>query len=247
MDRRRKTFSILGIALYFLGILLALLLCGWHGWGAAEATILNEYPPQAKLKSLQCPLMVAATETSSISASFDNPTGETIYPVISTIITRPSYPSLDQVRLTIEPGETKVLTWPIDSGNVTFHWLILAIVFESQQGDYPAHLAQCNIMVSRLPFLSGKAAFITMFASAIGLIIAGAACWLFAASPLRGLKANATRACRTLTVVILLDMVCVPLRWWGPGIFLSMISLLMGGVIITNFVLFPTDTDRAET
>ena len=85
MELRGKSISIPGIVIYVIGILLGLGLCGWSTWGEIEATLLVFHTGEGLIQ-LHCPLMLDSIETGSVSASFDNPTGEVIHPTVSAVI-----------------------------------------------------------------------------------------------------------------------------------------------------------------
>jgi hypothetical protein len=246
MNRHLKMFSILGLVLYITGVLLALFLCGWFGWGELEADMMDSRQPRPILKSLQCPLMMAAKETARVSAVFDNPTSEPIDFYVIAEISAAGSPRVESARVPLAPGESSTFESNVGPDNVIFHSLVLFNVYVSMQNDIPPRQAKCGIMVSGFPGLSGKQAFITIYSIILVLIAGGATMWLAGSSPLLGLKRNATQAGGTLTAILLLALFSIPLHWWVLCCLLELFALMMIGIIITHFVLFPTDADRAE-
>jgi hypothetical protein len=64
---------------------------------------------------------------------------------------------------------------------------------------------------------------------------------------LQGLLENATNACAALAVLVVADLLLIFSNWWGLGLLVFLITLMLVVVIITQFILFPTAADRGES
>jgi len=246
MKPPRKTLYIPGALIFSAGILLGLILSGWSLWGQVEAILLVYRTGEQDIVSLQCPVMLASTETGMVSAYFDDPTPEEINPTIQVVIGQVGRSRTISSVLTLAPGEKKQLQWQVGPGDKVFGGLILVNIFETSQRNFPTHQGACGIPVSGLPGLSGKLLFILMFGLSLIAIASGAILWLVGRSPLRGLVENATNACAALAVLVILDMLLALPRWWGLSLILFLVTAMLVVIIITQFMLFPTGADRGE-
>jgi ABC-type multidrug transport system fused ATPase/permease subunit len=243
----RKTLYLPGAFLFTASILLGLVLTGWSLWGQVEASLLVNRSGEQDIASLRCPLMLASTETGSVSAYFNNPTAEVIHPTVQAVIGQESRSRMASSVLTLAPGEKKQLQWQVGPGDRVFGGLILVNLFETSQRNFPTHQGSCGIPVSPFPALSGSQVFIAMFVASLVGLAGGAALWLVGNSRLQGLLENATNACAALAVLVVADLLLIFSNWWGLGLLVFLITLMLVVVIITQFILFPTAADRGES
>jgi hypothetical protein len=242
---RRKLY-IPGAIIFSAGILLGLILSGWSLWGEVEASMLVNRSGEQDIASLRCPLMLASTETGSLSASFDNPTAEVINPTVRAVIGQESQARTVTTVLTLAPGEKKQLQWQVGQDDRVFGGLILVNIFETSQRNFPTHQGSCGIPVSPFPALSGIQGFILMFVTSLVGLSGGAALWLIGNSRLKGLLENVTNASTALAVLVVADLLLIFPNWWGLGLLVFLITVMLVVVIITQFILFPTAADRGE-
>ncbi len=240
MRFRTKFISILGSVFFSSGILLGLILCGLYFWGELEATLLIPRTGEMGLKTLQCPMMITSTESGIVSAAFNNPTREEIKPNIRAFISHLNMERMESTILTLVPGEVRNLQWTVSLDDMVFGRLILVNLYEGPYNDFPSHQASCGILVSKIPGISGKQAFVLTLVTCLLFIGVGAALWIYGNSPLRGLKRNLTEANCALAVIVLAGLASILPRWWGLIGFFTFVALLLIVIIITEFVLFPS-------
>lgn len=245
MKPRRKSIQIPGTVLYSIGILIGLALSGWCLWGEVESALLVFRTGEGGL-TMRCPLMVTVNETGIVSASFDNPTEEVISPTVQAVISHKNMSRTETMVVNLEPGEKKQLQWAVNSDDMIFGGLILVNVFETSQRNFPSHQGSCGVPVARFPGLSGKQVFILMFVTSLIGMAVGAALWVTGSGPLKGLMENATNAGAALAVLVFLDLLLTLPRWWGLSMLIFFIAVMLIFIIFTQFVLFPTKTDRGE-
>jgi hypothetical protein len=242
----RKALYIPGAIVFFAGVLLGLILSGWSLWGQVEASLLVNRSGDQDIASLRCPVMLGSTETGNLSASFDNPTADVISPTVRAVIGQVSQSRTVSTVLTLAPGGKQQLQWQVGPRDKVFGGLILVNLFETSQRDFPSHQGSCGIPVSPFPVLSGLQVFLAMFVASLLGLAGGAALWLAGNSRLQGLLENATNACIALTVFVVADLLLIFPNWWGLGLLVFLITVMLVVVILTQFILFPTAADRGE-
>ena len=246
MKRRQKILSITGILIFLIGIFMGLVLSGWYVWGEAEAALMVSRTGDVTITSLRCPLMLGSTETGLVSAYFNDPTSAVIRPTVQAQISHGTLPRLEKTILTLAPGEMKQLQWQIGPEDRIFRWLILVNVYETSQPDFLSQQGSCGILFSSIPGVSGKVLSILISVmSLLGMII-GLALWTSANTPLRDLVQNATNAMSVLAVIVVLSMLLILPRWWVLSGFFFLAAIMLIGIIITQFVLFPGSGDRGR-
>jgi hypothetical protein len=246
MRPTRKNLYLPGAFLFSAGVLLGLILSGWSLWGQVEATLLVNHTGEQDIAALHCPLMLASTETGSLSASFDNPTQEVINPTVQAVIGQESHARTVTTVLTLAPGGKKQLQWQVGPGDRVFGGLILVNLFETSQRNFPTHQGSCGIPVWPFPTLSGIQVFVAMFVASLVGLASGATLWLAGIPHLKGLAANATNASAALAVLVVADLLLIFPNLWGLSLLVFLITLMLVVVIITQFMLFPTAADRGE-
>ncbi len=242
MKKAKRLFLITAVILYPIGLLIGLALSGWYAWGEVEAALFVSRTGDVTLTTLKCPLILGTAETGTVSASFGNPTPEVINPTIQAQISHGSIPRTEQTVLTLAPGEVKPVQWQVGSADRIFGGLILVNVYQSSQKDFPSGQGSCGILLSPVGRLSGKTMFALMFAAALALMGGGLALWYKANSPLRGMKQTATNAVTTLAVVVGISLLLIFPRWWVLSGFFFFAAIMLIGIILTQFILFPEGT-----
>lgn len=239
---KQKTFFLaaLGIGFFFLGIMLGLALSGGGVWGEIEARLYTSFAATSGLRTLECPLMLAPAESGIVTATFDNPTDELVKPVIRLEVSHPGGARQTSQTLSLAPGAIQTAHWTVGTDDTIFSRLILVSVYQSQYRQLPSRLGSCGILVLGLFGLSGSQTFTLIFAVSILSLIVGGALWLFRMRPLVGLALSMAQAGGLLAVIMLAGMLSSLPRWWGLTLFCLALTVLMIGVIITEFILFPT-------
>ncbi len=238
METPKSKLAIPGLILFFIGILLGMFLNSWADWGEVEAYMLVYRSGELDIASIRCPLMLGSAETGMVSASFDNPTAESINPTVYAVIGRIGQTRTVTTLLTLAPGEKQQLSWKVGAGDKVFGGLILVNIFETSQRNFSTHQGSCGIPVSFFSGLNGMQMFILMAATSLLGILGGAAFWLIAHFPLRGVIESATNAGIALSVFVLVGMLFILPGWWGLGLFSFFVSIMLIVVIVTQFMLF---------
>jgi hypothetical protein len=240
MKKQSFFLAALGIGFFFLGIMLGLALSGGVVWGELEARLYTSFTATSGLRTLECPLMLAPAESGFVTATFDNPTDELVKPVIRLEVSHPGSARQTSQTLSLAPGATHTLNWTVGADDTIFSRLILVSVYQSQYRQLPSRLGLCSILVLGLFGLSGSQTFTLIFAVSILSLMVGGAMWLLRMRSLGGPVLGVTNAGGVLAAIMLAGMLSSLLRWWGLTLFCLALTVLMIGVIITEFILFPT-------
>ena len=238
MKPPRKNLYLPGAILFFVGILLGLILTAWSAWGQIEAYLLVFRSGELDIASIRCPLMLNSNETGLVSATFDNPTAESISPTVFAVIGRIGQVRTETSLLTLAPGEKSLLSWKVGPGDKVFGGLILVNIFETSQRNFLTHQGSCGIPVSFLPGFSGMQEFLFTLATSLLLLIVGATLWVIGHFPLKGVIESATNAGAALAVLVVLGLSSIFPDWWGLGLFCLFASIMLIVVIVTQFMLF---------
>jgi hypothetical protein len=142
--------------------------------------------------------------------------------------------------LFLVPGATQTVHWTVGADDTIFSRLILVSVYQSQYRQLPSRQGYCGIPVLGLFGLSGSQTFTLTFAVSILSLMVGGALWLLRMRSLGGPALGVTNAGGVLAVTVLAGMLSSLPRWWGLTLFCLALTVLMIGVIITEFILFPT-------
>ncbi len=241
MSTSMRVLSNLAIVLFSIGLLLGLALSGWYFWGEAEAALFVSRTGEMTLTTLKCPYMLNRSETGTVSASFKNPTNETIHPTIQAQISHGivGIPRVEETVLDLLPGQVKPVQWHVSAADKIFGVLILVNVYESSQPNTYSGQGSCGILFFPGGTFSGKVLFNFVFIAAFLVMAGGLIFWRGVHPALRGNLEDATNAVTTLAVVVGLALLFILPRLWVLSGFFFFASILLIGVILTQFILFP--------
>ena len=98
---------------------------------------------------------------------------------------------------------------------------------------------KCGILLFSLFGLGGNATFALIFAASLLLVLSGLGLWLTFRKPSNETSKKAVQACIFLVAVTLLALLTALPRLWGLTVFFDAFALIVTGVIIVEFILFP--------
>lgn len=158
---------LISILLFAFGNIISLYFSSNLLWGEMEALI---FAPQADARSLDlsCPLMIAPTETATISTTINNITDQATKPQVNAFFSYQNDAQVNTQTLQLDAYSSQPLQWTVDSSNIVFDRLILVSILQRQYRNLEAHQSQCSIYVFSLFGLSGQNSLMTIFT--IGVI-----------------------------------------------------------------------------
>ncbi len=229
-----------GLILFAGGVVLGITLSGAMVWAEIEAILYDQRSAESSLKTLRCPLMLAEGEPGTITAAFTNSTDVLITATVSAVFSHVGVEITRDEFIPLKPGETQERLWNVGTGELIFRRLILVNILASYQYKLPTQRSTCGILVFNAPGLSGIQTFRIAFGLSTISILLGAGLWFLGNRPLAGLIRSVSSAGAMLGVFVIAAMLTTVPRWWGLTGFFTVGSLLIVGIIITDFILFPS-------
>ncbi len=225
----------LSLVLFSVGILLGTILIAIAVWGDLEATLFNPGIQQdVKLTSLRCPVMITSRETATISARINNSLDSATSFYVRAYFSE-GYVTLMREEISqfsLDPGESRKLEWAVTAEDAAFERIVLAKV--AVRGGYPLPTRQgtCGIVLTGIPFLTGRTLTTIGVALSLICIAAGGVLWVRTHPAMRGVAVQSTRAMGLMTASVIVGLFVGLMGWWVPGIVLLVIILLTTGVLI---------------
>ncbi len=222
-----KSKYTIGSIVFFLGIFIGLALAVAAIWGDFEG--LSYYYTGAtygQFSGLHCPILMTRSETGTITAAFNNSSNQESEPYYEMEIGG-LLPRKFEDQLSVPPHATKSVQWTVDANDIDLGFFIFAKIDILPDAIYSSREATCGIVVLNVPGLTGGQIFaLTFVASLMGMLI-GLGLWEKANKPLMGSSLNQWRAMQAMAISVLLAMFIGFMGWWGPGILLCAITVLL--------------------
>jgi hypothetical protein len=173
MNQRTKNLLLAGALLFTIGAILGIALTAAGVWADLEANFYGfDKISDRQFSTLRCPVLMSSAEAGRVTASFSNPTETRIQPLIRADISSRGLFESQRAQLPLEPGETKSLSWTVDSENIDMGDFIFVKVSQYPASILPAREAVCGIMVVNLLGISGNVIFwLALVASILGMLI----------------------------------------------------------------------------
>ena len=238
MNLKSLLLSWLGALLFLSGVLVGLSLSGAVAWSESEARVYSSFNGEANL-AIECPLIISRSESGVVDVRIVNLTGEEIRPVVTALISHGTVPRQIKQTFPLSSLKSESVQWIVDSSDVIFERVILVNVLQSRYSNNPSRSGSCGILVFSLFDLTGMQTFGLIFAISLTLVFAGGALWLYVRQPLDKLSGNIVQINSVLLAVTILALLSAWARWWGLALFFDALIMLVMGVIITEFILFP--------
>ena len=201
MKETSNIFRILGLGLYTLGVVLGILLIVGMVWADMEATFYNFQKLGDQPLDVTCPVFLTQNEVGIVSIEASNSAEKTINPLVRATFSSRGLFRFEEIRMSIEPGETETLQWNISKDDVALRFFILAKVFILPEYQFSSREGTCGTML--LPFEKGTGMqffLITLSLSLAGLI-GGHLLWRLSNKPLIGRSLEKARAMQFLILI----------------------------------------------
>ena len=238
MKLRSRLISWLGALLFLAGVMIGLSLSAGVLWGEIEARIYSSYSGDQGMR-LECPLMISPAESGTASAVITNPTDEETKPVVNAEISHAHVARRESQMFFLAPGDTGEAQWVVDSSDAIFGNLIIVNILQSRYSTSPSRLGSCGILLFSLFGLTGMQTLGLIFAGSILGILFGGGLWLYTRRALNGFSASIAQPAALLAGITVAALLSSLPRWWGLTLVLDAISVLIIGIILVEFILFP--------
>jgi len=217
---------ILSYAAFFFGITIGFVLSVIAIWNNLEATSYYfrgvKFPP---FPGLRCPLMIAPTETGTVSAVFDNRTDKEDNFSYRAEISRKGV-STRQVegQIAVPPGEERSVQLSIDANDVDLLFFILVKMSVLPTALHKSQEAVCGTMLVNILGLTGtQISTIAVILSFLGMAI-GLGIWHQTDNKS---DSEVPRVVQALGFVVILTLFATAMGWWAPAIVLCVITILL--------------------
>lgn len=230
----------MGVLFYAAGILLSVGLAVVSTWGDLEASLFDPAERAEKANvSLRCPVFITRDEVGEVSAAFTNTGGRPVERTAWAHISEGFVTLMreERVKLPLQPGETKRMSWFVSAEDAAYGFLILVRVSALRQAPLPSQSQACGILVLALPGVSGT--FVTVIWLLLGVvgIAAGLWLWLTASRPFDQRRQGAAAAMVVLAVLVVGALAAGLMGQWVAGVLLLALTALTLIAIVTHFVL----------
>ncbi len=236
MNSRRT----LGVLFYAAGILLSVGLAALSTWGDLEASLFDAAERAEKANvSLRCPVFITREEVGEVSAAFTNTGGRPVERTAWAHISEGFVTLMreERVKLPLQPGETKRMSWFVSAEDAAYGFLILVRVSALRQAPMPSQSQACGILVLDLPGVSGTLVMAIWLLLAVAGIVGGFWLWLAASRPFDPRRQGAAAAMVVLAVLVVAALAAGLLGQWVAGVLFLALTALALIAIVTHFVL----------
>ncbi len=252
MQSGRRGVSLIAAFLFSAGILAGLTLSAGVTWAEVEALLFASHTLENRLATVRCPLALSSAGTGSVEATFSNPSSEASEFTIEIELSQQNGSSRNiSAFFMLEPGEKRSQLWMVGREEMIWGRAILVNIYETHPANLvnvlPSRQGSCGILILGSGKMGGEQAVRWLLFLTITCLLTGAALGTYNRQPLTGVKISAGIASAILAILVLFSLFTALTRWWGLSLFFMMLSLLMIGVVITEFVLFPTEAKQSYT
>lgn len=226
MNVTKPSRKVLGIFLFIAGSLLGALLSGALTWAGLEATTYGFLPPEGdQFDGLICPALMTPHETGTIQLQVKNPSNKEIEPIMRTDISTKGVADTKEEQLTVPPGETRTLSYPINADNIDLGFFIFAKAERFPSYPLPDADATCGIFIVNLPFINGMQLFNIWLGLSLILIPLGLWMWWSSLQP-QG-AGRMVNAAKLLAVIVLASLWFAIQGTWMVGVLLLALTILL--------------------
>lgn len=229
---RSRRLPTVGTALILLGLAALAVLAFVSAWPDMESSVFDASTAlmaDEALSGLRCPTLVTVDERASIGAVFHNPTRREQTFLVRIRISQ-GFVSLwrqDSRTVTLAPGQTRHLAWPITARDAAYGRLIMARVLAMSSADLAARQGHCGVLVLGLRGVAGRYVFGAGLAAAAACLVAGGLAWSTGRRPLRGRRLQAARAVGVVVAILVGSLVCGLHGWWMASHLLLLLAVLV--------------------
>jgi hypothetical protein len=236
--KSKKPLRLAGIILFLAGSLLGVVLFTLMNWAYLEADFYFGFAgkPDKKLTSLRCPLLMTSGETGRVSARLTNTTNKDLAPIIRTEFSENNFIAIDEKPYQLAAGETRRLSWNVNSDNLAFGHLVLARVHVANTYTLPSYGNACGTVMLDVPGVTGSQLFIIWLAFVLAAMTLGWILWLAGNRPILSEAISVTRAMVLFTVATLLGLAFGIIGEWLGGLFCLVACVLLFISVLGQYI-----------
>ena len=227
MKAQSNVSRSVGFALYAFGVVLGLALILGMVWPDMEATFYNFQKLGEQPLNVTCPVFLTQNEVGVVSIKASNSAEKTIHPLVRATFSNRGLFRFEEVRMSIEPGETKTLEWNISKEDVDLHFFVLAKIFILPEYQFSSREGTCGSLL--LPFENGTGMGVFLVALGLSLagLIGGYALWTSGIKPLVGRQLDKARSMWFMILVFGVGFITGYRGNWAIGGFAMIIIIII--------------------
>lgn len=238
MNAKKKMLLALSILIFSIGVLIGMALFGGLAWADFEATLFDlTMTGNARLRTLKCPVMITTTEEGLVTADFKNPLERPVQFSIRAHISEGFLSLMREVntRLPVDPGETKIVEWPVTAEDAAYGRAVFVRVRLHSEYPLPSRIGTCGILVLDAAGLNGEQAFALILGASFLSMLAGLGLWVAAYKPMNELGKDMRSAMTVLIVFVLVGILLSALGLWLVGAIIMVTMIMLIGAILMHF------------
>lgn len=237
--KNNRTFSIVVVLSYLVGVTLGLFLVSVATWADLESTFYGFFHrTNTRFDGLTCPILMTPNETGSFSVTVTNTTDRALSPAIKTDISARGTFFSNLESLSLEPGESEQMAWDVGPENIDVDRFIFAQVYVYSFYPIPDSENTCGIFIVNLP---GNGTVIAW--AMAGLSLLGMGFGLYGLKNFPGLThrgaGNIWNSMMFLSLVIAIGLFVSFMGWWVQGGFILIVAVLLVVIMLGQFLMHP--------
>jgi hypothetical protein len=224
-----------GSIVYLLGVLLGLGLAIVTIWGDYEANAFyDQGAGYQRFGGLSCPVLMSRSETSTVSATFDNSDNQVFQPYYEVDIAATASTRHMEDQLTVPAKSSKSVSWTVGANDINLGSFILIKMDVLPTAGFSTREATCGIVVMNFGEVPGRLVFgawlgASLVGMALGLVLRESG-----SERLSTKATNLRNGMRAAGITTLLALLTGLMGLWLIGVlFVAMTILLL--VILLNF------------
>lgn len=223
-----RSVRTLGGILLLLGVFLGLALSFIAIWGDFEGfSYFNSGAGYQPFNGLNCPVLMTRSDTSVVTAKFNNPGSEAIEPYYEVAVSGPGLLRKLEGPLPVPAHTSRSIWWAVNQNDVALGFFIFIDLQVLPNAGYSTREATCGIMVLNLTGPTGGQVFaFTLAASLLGIVL-GLSLWEKVAETSSYRYSNLYRALRTLGILVLLALLTSIMGLWAAGLLFCVMTILL--------------------
>lgn len=223
-----RNVRLLALGIFAVGFFLGAALAVASVWPDIEATMFDPtMVGSASLDTLHCPILMTALETATLSASFTNDSPHESRFLVRAHISAGFVTLMDEIdtMVSLAPGETRYLEWPVTAKNAAYGYLVLARVHAfGGSPSAPYRNGSCGILVLGLPGSGGPIVGLALAGSLL-LMAGGLVLWVVG-SRAETAPSGVPYVLVPLFIPVLVGVVAGYFGWWALGVIILALTVL---------------------
>ena len=231
---------LLGILLFFAGLLLSFVLAAAFFWPDMEASLFDSaLRAEESIERISCPLILTEADEGAVRVSFTNPVDRPVDFLVRARITDGFVTLFREHRevVELEANETRTLSYPVASEDAAYDRIILARVYSFRSFPMPAMDAACGILVLPISTVTGDQLVASGFGATWLLLLAGGFLWWRTDRPRLPGRRAPLYAAFAVALVGQLAILAGVLGSWGVGVLLILLTIIVVAALVEHFFL----------